>query len=451
MSDYYIIITDAGAALEAAAHAAGEPLVLTEFGVCDGGADLTPDPAMTALPGEVYRGKISSLSVSADDENVLVAQCIIPAASGGYTIRGGGLYASDGTLYAVGNYPDQPKPAPDSGYAASLEVLVQLAVSGTADVTLNVTDGAWLTKAEGDQLYLEAAKNLSDLTDAAKAREALSLDKVGNWMAVQANGGLHSSGNHRIYIDWGPDNKAHLTVDTSDEGELFTTVNPPTAAQTGAYPRAGGNLDEEASITVISKVLAGNTGDFLYGPLFRSCLQGRGGDQDFKDGASFFMRIVEHVGTEAYGELVFDGFGTTQSFRFSQTGDFLANRNVYAGQGFLAIDGNVYGPIWGGYLRDWLNGQIGSLNNSISGVSGTASDAWNKANDAQNNRVSDVALGARWTGALPGGGGLESPAAGYVMTGWYTEGQNPGGDTLVFRPVQKYVPSMGWVNVGHTA
>jgi hypothetical protein len=160
MGEYYIIITDAGVALEASAHAAGEPVVLTSFGVCDGGAAFMPDPAQTALANEVYRGDISSLSVSADDTSVLEAQCVIPASSGGYTIRGIGLYAGD-TLYAIGNYPDQPKPAPDSGYAASLEILAQLAVSDTADVTLNVTDGAWLTKEEGDQLYAPLTRKVN--------------------------------------------------------------------------------------------------------------------------------------------------------------------------------------------------------------------------------------------------------------------------------------------------
>lgn len=163
MGDYYIVITDAGVELEAAAHAAGEPVVLTAFGVCDGGAAFTPDPTRTALANEIDRWDISSLSVSADDPSVLEAQCIIPASSGGYTIRGIGLYAGD-TLYAVGNYPDQPKPAPDSGYAASLEILAQLAVSDTADVTLNVADGAWLTKEEGDQLYVPLTRKINGHT-----------------------------------------------------------------------------------------------------------------------------------------------------------------------------------------------------------------------------------------------------------------------------------------------
>ncbi|KAA6104705.1 hypothetical protein F3I23_15565, partial [Pantoea sp. Bo_11] len=103
---------------------------------------------------------------------------------------------------------------------------------------------------------LQKDKNLSDLTDSAKARGALFLDKVGNWMAVQANGGLHSSGNHHIYIDWGEDGKLHITVDTSDEGALFTTVNPP------PYPVTSVNSKTGAVSLSKSDVGLGNVGNW---------------------------------------------------------------------------------------------------------------------------------------------------------------------------------------------
>lgn len=441
---YYSILTNRGKELEAASSANGTPVVIKDFVIGDGnGKAATPTPSQTALIREVYRHVISRLDVSQEQSNQWVAHLVVPADVGGFTIREVGLLTDTGELYAVANCAAIEKPF--SGINVSLQF--RLAVNETASIELKV--------ATGDGLFLRQDANLSDLENVDAARKALKIENVGNFLAVEANGGRHSSGNHIIAIDWGDDSKLYATVDLKDAGAFFTTKNPPNAAQTGAYPKTGGNLEEEASVTVISKVMAGHVGDFLYTPMYRTTLKGRGGDQDFKDGASFFMRMVEHVGTEAYGELVFDGFGSIQSFRFSQTGDFLANRNVHAGQGLLAIDGNVYGPIWGGYLNQWVLAQINALNvalnQSINNVSNTANDAWNKSNDAQLNRVQDVALGARWTGILPGGGGLESPGAGYVMTGWYTEGQNPGGDTLVFRPIQKYVPSMGWVNVGHTA
>lgn len=179
MSDYYILITDAGAALEVSAHASGTTVELSEFGVCDGGVDFIPDPTQTTFANEEYRGPISSLTPSSDDSSVLVAQCVIPAESGGYTIRGVAIYASDGTLYATGNYADQDKPAPDSGFAVSLEILAQLAVSDTADVTLTVTDATYLTESEADTLYLRQDKSLSEIKENGAEAQTESRENIG--------------------------------------------------------------------------------------------------------------------------------------------------------------------------------------------------------------------------------------------------------------------------------
>ncbi len=189
MSDYYVLLSDAGAKLEAAAHAAGESVELSEFGVCDGGVDFTPDPALTAFANEVYRGPISALDVSADDPTEIVAQCIIPADSGGYTLRGVAIYASDGTLYAVGNYAAQDKPAPDSGFAVSLEILVMLALSATTDVMLVVTDTAYLTEKQADTLYLRQDKNLGEIAEGGDTAQQAARDNLGLGSAATASTG----------------------------------------------------------------------------------------------------------------------------------------------------------------------------------------------------------------------------------------------------------------------
>ncbi len=267
---------------------------------------------------------------------------------------------------------------------------------------------------------------------------------------MQANGGKHSSGAHSIFIDWGDDGKLHATVDTTDVGALFTTANPPSAAQTGAYPVTGGTLSEEASVTVISNVKSGSAGQAIYAPLFRSCLKNRGGDRDFKDGASACFRMVEVVSNYAFAEVLLDGFGVVQSFAFRSDGSFRAPGQLHAGGAFVSTDGNLYGSVWGGWISNWINGQLGNVNNTINAVNGRANDAWNKANDAQLNRVQDVALGGEGAFLIVKNGQQRVPG-GCVMTGWNYEGDNPGGDTVFYRPIQKYVPSMGWVNVGHTA
>lgn len=348
---YYSILTNRGKELEAASSANGTPVVIKDFVIGDGnGVAATPNPSQTALVREVYRQAIAKLDVSHEQSNQWIAHLVVPADVGGFTIREVGLLTDAGELYAVANCAAIEKPV--SGINVNLQF--RLAVNETASIELKV--------ATGDGLFLRQDANLSDLNNIAKALENLGLNLVGNWQAVQANGGKHSSGKHRIYMDWNDgDRKLYITVDETDVGELFSTQNPPTAAQTGAYPRTGGNLDEEASISLISNSKNPTTGTVIYSPMYRVVIKGRGGDQDFKDGASGFMRIVEEVGTRAYLQLQWDGFGTIHEFRFDQNGNTQIYGKAYTGSGasFLAEDGNVYGPAWGGYLSTWVDAQIG--------------------------------------------------------------------------------------------
>lgn len=249
-------------------------------------------------------------------------------------------------------------------------------------------------------LALMQENNLSDLTDVAAARENLQLG------ALATKDGL-------------------------------------TASDVGAYPKTGGNLDEEASISVISNVKSGNPGETLYSPMFRAVLKGRGGDMDFKDGASGFMRIVENVGTSAYIQLQWDGFGSVQEFRFDQTGDFLANRNVHAGQGFLAVDGNVYGPVWGGYLSNWLNANFNNANQNVA----------NQVNDVRNwtyqNFVNGIRLGGEmWQGSTNDSGGVVSLGGGEVLTGCQGVGGSDFNKAQWRKRGVQYLINGNWVQAG---
>jgi len=313
-------------------------------------------------------------------------------------------------------------------------------VIDAAGIALNKADRSQLLNAI-QALFLNKSENLGDLDNVDKARENLGLNNVGNWSAVQANGGKHTSGNHHIYMDWGEDGKLHITVDTTDVGELFTTQNPPSVSQvSGAYPKSGGNLDEEASLTVISNNKAGGTGDFLYTPMYRTTLKGRGGDQDFKDGASFFMRMVEHVGTLAYGELVFDGFGKINSFRFDQNGIFYANSDVHAGNAWLATDGNVYGGVWGGYLSNWIAGQIDArINNNNNWVNNQIQAFVNNA--VSSIRLVDLQEWPVWNAAS------YTWHSGRVVVGCPNTNQDEYIDSIQHALVQMYKPAVGWVAI----
>lgn len=432
---YYSILTNRGKELEAVSSASGTPVIIKDFVIGDGnGMAAAPDPAQTALVREVYRHAISKLNVSQEQPNQWVAHLVVPADVGGFTIREVGLLTDAGELYAVANCAAIEKPV--TGINVNLQF--RLAVNETASIELKV--------ATGDGLFLRQDANLSDLNNIAKALENLSLNLVGNWQAVQANGGKHSTGNHRIYVDWSDvDGKLHITVDAMDVGELFTTQNPPTAAQTGAYPMTGGYLNEEVSATVISHLKDGSAGQALYAPMWRSCLKNRGGDMDFKDGASACFRLVEVISNYAFAEILIDGFGIVRSFEFRNDGTIHAPSSVYAGQGFIAPDGNLYGPVWGGYANNWILAQINALNVAIN-------NQLNNMNADRNNCVRATARGGRQHKV--GGDWIadwEAPA-GCFMTGMNT---NEGGDGrkagLYFRALYYYTPSAGWVQAGDIA
>ncbi|KAA5938643.1 phage tail protein, partial [Pantoea sp. VH_3] len=434
------LMTEKGKTLIADAIAGGKVISLKYFAVGDGnGSEVTPSSSQTALVNEVARVEINSIKETDAAGQVVAAEAIIPADKGGFWIREAGIFTSDGVLVAVSQTPVSYKPAASEGASSSQIVRMMMAISNASAVNITVDDSLVIAtedfvnsrlkeheksrnhpdgtlkdkgfvqlssatdsndetraatpkavKAANDNAgtRLKASENLSDLTDSAKARKALALDKASNWMAVQANGGLHSSGNHHIYIDWATDNKLHVTVDETDEGALFTTANPPSAADADAVPMSGGTLHEEASLTVISSVKdgasgqslygplfrscmkgRGGDGDFkdggdgasgqsLYGPLFRSCMKGRGGDGDFKDGGSVALRIVEVVSNYAFAEILFDGYGSIRSFQFRNDGTIRSPSSVYAGEAYIATDGNIYGSVWGGFLNNWIAGQI---------------------------------------------------------------------------------------------
>ncbi|HEI2929562.1 TPA: phage tail protein [Escherichia coli] len=173
------ILTNRGKALEAASAAGGAPVVLDGFVVGDGnGNAVTPEAGQTALVREVYRGTISRLAVSPDQENQFIAYLALPEGVGGFTVREAGLLTSDGELYAVGSCAAIEKPV--NGVTATLQF--RLAVAESAQITLNV--------ATGDGLFLRQDRNLSDVEDRDEAVENLGLkptvDKAKN--AVQRDG-----------------------------------------------------------------------------------------------------------------------------------------------------------------------------------------------------------------------------------------------------------------------
>lgn len=169
MANFYSIITNRGKELEAEALASGTKITLAKFVVGDGNGQATPPkPTQTKLVNEKYRGDIGELSVSPEQSTQMMAKIVLPTGVGGFTVREIGILTDAGELYAVANCAAIEKPVG----GVSVNMQFRLAVSDTANITLNV--------ATGDGLFLRIDQDLSEIrgrgAQAQKtARESLAI------------------------------------------------------------------------------------------------------------------------------------------------------------------------------------------------------------------------------------------------------------------------------------
>ena len=156
---FYVILTNAGAALEAQAHAQGRPVRLSHVAVGDGGGTVpTPSVEAVALLNEVYRKPIDSIEHDKADPNIAWIQIVIPADEGGFWIRELGVWAEpleeggEPVLYAYGNHAPYYKLKHILGQATTHELSIPLIMSGTADVEIVISEVGYASRLELLQL-----------------------------------------------------------------------------------------------------------------------------------------------------------------------------------------------------------------------------------------------------------------------------------------------------------
>lgn len=166
---YSAILTNAGEAKMANALALGIPLKIAQMAVGDGnGLPVTPDPAMTAIPGEQRRAPINTLFADPLNPAQLVAEQIIPENVGGWWIRCIGLYDDEGTLIAIANAPDTYKPLLTSGAGRTQVIRIVLTVSDTSAVELKIDPSVVLATRKYADDVMKAHKESRDHPDATE-------------------------------------------------------------------------------------------------------------------------------------------------------------------------------------------------------------------------------------------------------------------------------------------
>lgn len=140
MSDRYgTTITNIGLAKLANAQITQSKVELTHIALGDAnGGEYVPTPEQISLVNEVWRGSVTEVTIDSKNDNRIIADILIPAAVGGFTIREIGLFDIDGDLIAISRYPETYKPSLEQGIANDSLIHMTIETANADVVSLKV-------------------------------------------------------------------------------------------------------------------------------------------------------------------------------------------------------------------------------------------------------------------------------------------------------------------------
>lgn len=151
------MLTTLGAAKKTNCDALGIPWEPSFMLIGDAnGTDPVPSPSQTKLVNQVYRAQLNQLRVSPSDDNILIAELVLPPDVGGWWIRELALEDKDGVFSAVANAAPSYKPQLAQGSGRNQVVRMHIITSGTSNIQLKIDPSVVLaTRAYVDQRVLE--------------------------------------------------------------------------------------------------------------------------------------------------------------------------------------------------------------------------------------------------------------------------------------------------------
>lgn len=150
---FYSLVTKVGQAQIANALALDKKIEFGDFALGDGGGSTyDPDETQQALKNEIWKGKITSLTVGEKNPNEVVIDTYVPSDVGGFTIREFGIRDKEGNLLIVGKHPETYKPVAVDGTTKDLTIRVILNISNAEDVIIQIDPSvALLTEKDLDR------------------------------------------------------------------------------------------------------------------------------------------------------------------------------------------------------------------------------------------------------------------------------------------------------------
>ncbi|EQB2434287.1 phage tail protein [Escherichia coli] len=136
-SEFFTILTAAGKAKIASALAEQKQIRLQTMVVGDGnGKYIEPTESQTKVVHEVWRGQLNTLKIAPDNPAWVIAEAIIPEQVGGWYVREVGLLDTDGTMVAIGKFPETYKPRLPAGASKQIVIRAVMEVTNADAVTL---------------------------------------------------------------------------------------------------------------------------------------------------------------------------------------------------------------------------------------------------------------------------------------------------------------------------
>lgn len=150
------MLTTQGAAKKTNCDALGIPWEPRYMLIGDAnGTDPVPSPSQTKLVNQVYRAQLNQLRVSPTDDNILIAELVLPPDVGGWWIRELALEDKDGVFSAVANAAPSYKPLLAQGSGRNQVVRMHIITSGTANIQLKIDPSVVLATRQ----YVDEALN----------------------------------------------------------------------------------------------------------------------------------------------------------------------------------------------------------------------------------------------------------------------------------------------------
>jgi len=176
---YKTILTNLGATAIADAIAAATTVPFAELAVGDANdAPFEPSAAQVALVNEVHRVAVSQIYQHPDFADQVVIEASLASEVGGWTVREVGIFDDEGTLVAVGNFPETYKPLPAEGSTRELIIRATLKVASTTAVSVIVNPGTVIAT----KLYVddELAAHAAQPNPHATSADDVAYDNTGS-------------------------------------------------------------------------------------------------------------------------------------------------------------------------------------------------------------------------------------------------------------------------------